>query len=39
MVLGFFLQALSVHTLICHLATDAEVETSSVRDADHRDVA
>lgn len=37
-VLGFFLQALGVHALIHHLAMVAEVETSSVRDADHRDV-
>lgn len=36
---GFFLQTLSVHSLICHLAMEAEVETSSVRDADPRDVA
>lgn len=27
-VLGFFFRALSVQALICHLATDAEVETS-----------
>lgn len=38
-VLGFFLRALGVHALICHLATDAEVETSSVHDADHGDGA
>lgn len=38
-VLGVFLQALGVHALICHLAADAEVETSSVHGADHGDVA
>lgn len=38
-VLGFFLQALGVHALIRHLAAVAEVETSSVHDADHRVVA
>lgn len=38
-VLGFFLRALGAPAPIRHLATAAEVETSSVCDAHHRDAA